>query len=249
LALLGLAAQWYPVTVFSQVALRTYEVYFESRDGAARAVAELDGSTWEGRQLQVSADSRFKDQTRLIVRGSSQLPPWRELRPVFEQCGTVKFIQLRATDSFMEVRFENAVEAGRALELFNETELLGRTVIIEREGEESPRVWVHGLPPFYVMTDVKKRLKEAGNIKFCGVHNHNAEVRFEAPADAMDAIERLDGSELSGYTLSVVPHQKTQDGTKVLVSGLGAGVEWQDLKDHFQQVGKVVFTAIKKSGG
>merc|ERR1719330_862685 len=71
------------------------------------------------------------------------------------------------------------------------------------------------------------------------------EVRFDNPQSALVAIQALNESVLMGETIQVVADTSSADATKVLVSGLAGGVGWQDLKDHFKQVGKVSFAAIK----
>merc|ERR1719203_2211698 len=71
------------------------------------------------------------------------------------------------------------------------------------------------------------------------------EVRFETQMNAMAAIQGLNGSDLGGQQITVVADQNSQDGTKIIVTGLAPGVGWQDLKDHFAIAGKVCFANVK----
>jgi len=249
LSALLLAVCLRPPRLFAQVAQRTYEVYLRSQAAAKSAAKNLDGVTSAGQVLQVEVDGRSNPK-RLLVRGrGGQLPPWTILKPKFDEYGPFEWVQLRATASFFELRFDGEAEATQAVRLFNGTEFLGQTIAVEQESYTSPRVWVYGLPESVGIAELKAHFKASGTVKYCGPHNHNAEVRFSEAADAEQAVRKLHGSELFGYALSVAPHPKTADGTKVLVWGAGAGVEWQDLKDHFQQVGEVAFVRLSKKCG
>merc|ERR1719330_1074316 len=78
-----------------------------------------------------------------------------------------------------------------------------------------------------------------------GTGSGKGEVRFESQQSAMTAIQALNGSLIQGKQVTVTPDMTSQDGTKILVSGLGPGVGWQELKDHFGQAGKVAFAGMK----
>ncbi|CAE8616326.1 unnamed protein product [Polarella glacialis] len=70
------------------------------------------------------------------------------------------------------------------------------------------------------------------------------EVRFANPADAKVALRRLHQRELRGSVLLLEPDSRSQDGSKVMISNLPAGIEWQELKDHFTQIGEVAYAGI-----
>jgi len=70
-----------------------------------------------------------------------------------------------------------------------------------------------------------------------------AEVRYDFPQHALQAVEQLDGSWLMGSQISVLLAE-SRDNTKLQVHGVAWGVEWQELKDHFKQVGQVAFVKI-----
>lgn len=222
---------------------RTYEVFYQDVEAASKAEAELDGSSWKGQQLQARVDARTNGN-ELLVRGDGPLAPWEELGSLFTAFGPVRYAGLRATGSFWEVRFSSAEEAARAAEALNGTELLQRTVLVEPEGGNSTRAYVYGAPPEVLFKQVKAFLGQAGTVQFLTNHDHTAEVRYETEAEAQLAVERLHGSRFQGYTLAVAPHHRARDATKLLVSGFGAGVRWQDLRDYFGQVGKVSYAAL-----
>ena len=66
----------------------------------------------------------------------------------------------------------------------------------------------------------------------------SAEVRFDNPADVQAALD-LSGSELGGGIITCSPDPNSQDGSKIIVTGIPRGVEWQELKDHFKVCGTV----------
>jgi len=71
------------------------------------------------------------------------------------------------------------------------------------------------------------------------------EVRYELQEHAWEAQQRIDGTVFEGGMLSVKLDASSKDGTKVLVSGIAQGICWQELKDHFSQIGTVSFAGIK----
>merc|ERR1740123_2002462 len=71
------------------------------------------------------------------------------------------------------------------------------------------------------------------------------EVRFQLAESAQVAAQALNGSMIMGQQITVTPDVSSKDGTKVLVSGLGPGVKWQELKDHFAQAGAIAFAGTK----
>jgi len=236
-----------PGTPFAAMARRSFEVQFTQPEGARRAVEELDGSTWEGQPLQVRLWEKSPDQ--VLVSSSGQLPSWEVVREQFKQVGVIKRWRMKSTATFCEVRFGSPELAEQAVRALDGTLFRGlHAMKLERESEASPRIYVHGLPADMRYAEIQEHLQSAGEIKFMKIHNHDAEVRFSTPDEAQAAIDKLDGSELLGYKLSVSPHHSVQDQdrSKVLVRGLGAGIGWQELKAHFSPVGSVEFVAVGK---
>mmetsp|Transcript_43301 Transcript_43301/g.114032 ORF Transcript_43301/g.114032 Transcript_43301/m.114032 type:complete len:202 (+) Transcript_43301:3-608(+) len=72
-----------------------------------------------------------------------------------------------------------------------------------------------------------------------------AEVRYVSPMHAQSAVESLNGSSFHGGTLNVLFDQFSKDGTKLIVSGVPAGVGWMELKEHFKAIGSVAFAGFK----
>eukprot|EP00927_Polykrikos_kofoidii_P035158 TRINITY_DN29731_c0_g2_i1.p1 TRINITY_DN29731_c0_g2~~TRINITY_DN29731_c0_g2_i1.p1 ORF type:complete len:453 (-),score=102.28 TRINITY_DN29731_c0_g2_i1:39-1247(-) len=89
---------------------------------------------------------------------------------------------------------------------------------------------------------------EDGGAKASGVpgtDNGVGEVRFDHASTTAEALKRMNGTTLGGSVITVAPDPTSKDNTKLLISGLPAGIEWQELKDHFAEVGTVAFVNIK----
>mmetsp|Transcript_118417 Transcript_118417/g.313059 ORF Transcript_118417/g.313059 Transcript_118417/m.313059 type:complete len:162 (-) Transcript_118417:214-699(-) len=72
------------------------------------------------------------------------------------------------------------------------------------------------------------------------------EVRFAERDGAETAILSLNGSLIRGCAIMVQRDDMSKDGTKLIVSNLPHGMQWQQLKDHFSPVGKVAYACIKR---
>ncbi|CAK0860858.1 unnamed protein product, partial [Prorocentrum cordatum] len=75
------------------------------------------------------------------------------------------------------------------------------------------------------------------------------EVRFAERDGAETAILSLNGSLIRGCAIMVQRDDMSKDGTKLIVSNLPHGMQWQQLKDHFSPVGKVAYACIKREEG
>jgi len=74
------------------------------------------------------------------------------------------------------------------------------------------------------------------------------EVRYDNPEHAQHAMSLLNGSTVGGAVIEVKQDMTSKDGTKLLVTGLPVGLDWQELKDHFGCVGTVAFCDVKQVG-
>mmetsp|Transcript_96803 Transcript_96803/g.172213 ORF Transcript_96803/g.172213 Transcript_96803/m.172213 type:complete len:459 (-) Transcript_96803:42-1418(-) len=76
------------------------------------------------------------------------------------------------------------------------------------------------------------------------------EIRFDDPDDAQVAVDHLSGSMMAdGSTISVELDPNSSDGTKLVVKGVAPSCQWQELKDHFKDIGVVAYAGFKESGG
>eukprot|EP00435_Cladocopium_sp_Y103_P048566 s975_g14.t1 len=77
----------------------------------------------------------------------------------------------------------------------------------------------------------------------------SAEVRFDNPDDALEALARSNGSLIHGYQVSVELDPGSMDQSKLRVAGLPPGMQWQEVKDHFSQFGRVGFAQVRSMAG
>merc|ERR1712187_678222 len=80
----------------------------------------------------------------------------------------------------------------------------------------------------------------------------SGEVRFETAEAAAQAVESLNGCEMAGGegALNIVLDPTSKDGTKLIVTNVPPGAQWQELKDHFAQIGQpVIFCNVKQVPG
>merc|ERR1719329_1871186 len=71
------------------------------------------------------------------------------------------------------------------------------------------------------------------------------EIRYDNPLHAQMAVAMLNGSAFNGGMITVNWDMNSKDGTKLIVEGIPPGTEWQELKDHFAQMGTVAFAGVK----
>lgn len=73
------------------------------------------------------------------------------------------------------------------------------------------------------------------------------EIRYDDALHAQAAIQSLNGSTIQGSTINVAYDQSSMDGTKLIITGVPPGVQWQELKDHFKGVGTVAYAGFKRA--
>jgi len=231
-------------------ATRVGRVRFVTQEDASSAVAKLDGKEWRGQCLTLQTDMSDGLGNMILVNGLNGLTRWQELKGYLATVAEVAWLEITASDSFAEVRFNNSSGAEQAVETLQGAKLCGSELLLElATGDESGRrVLLHGISPATRYKDVEKLLRKAGQVDFVFIHRASAEVRFETAESAQRAVNELDGSELRGRTIKVALHHKSPDGTKVIVTGLGMSTNWQDLKDYFGKVGRVAFVGIGEKG-
>lgn len=141
-----------------------------------------------------------------------------------------------------EVRFQDPADAQTALEL--DGSMLSGAVIsvrLDTSSKDASKVIAIGIPRSAELQEVKEFFGQCGQVAFASVKDDTpviGTVRYQTAEEASTAVEILNGAEMEGSTLEV----KLDAGsvkTKVQVSGLPAGTQWQELKDFFGQAGQV----------
>jgi len=73
------------------------------------------------------------------------------------------------------------------------------------------------------------------------------EIRYDDSDHAATAVLELHNSRLGGSIISVEydANQRSGDMTKLVIGNVPGNVQWQELKDHFKQIGTVAFAGFK----
>lgn len=223
---------------------------------AAQASLELNDTEIAGAFIAVELDPRSKDGTKIVVRGLPLTVRWEDLKTHFSGCGQVAFANVKnGKPAVGQVRFETADQAQYALSL-NGSDIDGYEIElkIHAGSKDATKLQIYNLPPGFEWQDLKDHFSKNGvNPVFAETSveqgYRGAEVRFDSPEDAAAAVTTLDQSWLGGGQVNVHLDPSSKDGAKLLVTEIPPGVEWQELKDHFGQVGKVAFADLIRPPG
>lgn len=169
-----------------------------------------------------------------------------------------------------DLRFQTPEDAMRACEelhggSFEAAGFGPNTIAVVPSGtsKDSTKVVVHGLPLGIEWQELKDFFKQIGQIAFVAIWPRAVsettvtlvpgtlvgEVRYDLREHALQAVEELDGSILAGSKISLSLDAGSKDGTRIIVSGVPQGTEWQELKDHFSPIGTVGYAGIKGATG
>jgi len=257
------------------------EVRFETADGAERAVSMLDGSAMgdHGDIISVYADPGSQDGTKVIVSGMPPGTGWQDLKDHFRQVGAeIAFAGLLGAGAGAggiqvgEVRFDDPSHAPLAVKKLNGSMMLGTQIHVNLDmtSKDSSKVIVSNIPPGVGWQELKDHFKEAGlAIAFVDLGTRGAtkggatagmggmggvgtgEVRYDEPNHAALAVKRLNGSFFMGAQIFVTLDERSKDRSKLIVSGIPPGAQWQELKDHFKVIGNVAHASVggAKAGG
>mmetsp|Transcript_108702 Transcript_108702/g.307438 ORF Transcript_108702/g.307438 Transcript_108702/m.307438 type:complete len:445 (-) Transcript_108702:203-1537(-) len=184
--------------------------------------------------------------------------------------GGVK-LELDSEGVIGEVRFEKDEDASRALAELNGSTVENSPITVEPDEVNAKKIIVRGLPLHIEWQELKDHCATIGAVAFVKVWPPSpgkfgqvversqpvpgtsvGEVRYDSTSDARQAMLLLDGTNLHGYQLSLQMDNSSKDGTKLIVYGLAPGIQWQEIKDHFSQVGTVAFaniTGVLPGGG
>merc|ERR1719329_364737 len=158
-----------------------------------------------------------------------------------------------------EVRFDDPGACQQAIAMLNSTDLGGNTINVQLDArsQDQTRLIASNLHPGLEWQEVKDYFSQAGRVAFVEVHGQKkhgpkltGEIRYDAPQSAQAAFQLLQGSTMEGTTIQIQMDPSSKDQTKLLVSNLPPGTGWQDLKDHFAQLGTpVAYAGINAPGG
>mmetsp|Transcript_14366 Transcript_14366/g.31129 ORF Transcript_14366/g.31129 Transcript_14366/m.31129 type:complete len:377 (-) Transcript_14366:57-1187(-) len=198
-----------------------------------------------------------------------------ELRSAFSEHGAVSKVQMpldRTTGrsrGFAFVTMATADEHVNAIDQMNEAEVSGRTIYVSeslpkekvaenkkkykqtKKKEEGTKIYVGNLNFDTTQADLQATFEAFGKVSDCfipsdfeGNPRGFAFIQMEEE-DALEAIEKVNGTELDGRTLNVnksLPKgtKSTPQQTKLYVGNLSWGTEAPALRELFEEYGNVV---------
>jgi len=224
---------------------------------SAQYALQMSGTKLAGCDITVELDARSKDQTKVIVSGLSPGMDWNVLKQHFQGCGEVKYADVKGTTpSVGTVRFETPQEAQAALALDGAV-MEGHELSIKPHAgsKDGTKLQILNVPPTFEWQELKDFFAQHGHTPiFAGTSSSSggsvsAEVRFDDPQHAQGALQLLNGSILGGAEIKVILDATSSDGSKLRVTGIPPGLEWQEVKDHFAQCGTVAFVNVDGEKG
>lgn len=205
---------------------------------------------------------------RVYVGNLSWDVAWQDLKDHMREAGEVSHAEvIKEADGrskgFGIVEYATSEEAQEAIETLTETELKGRIIYVREDRESnnqggggnargvdssSTSVYIWNLAYNTSWQDLKDHCRAAGNVDQatiltgsdgrsigCGV------VVYQHPKEAARAIRELQDSELNGRPMYLREDRGKNEklGSQLFVGNLSFDTSWQDLKDHFREIGKV----------
>lgn len=190
----------------------------------------------------------------------------RDVQEAFEEIGKVSSCEVNRGVAI--ISFTSAASAKRALSSFNQGELNGQTIQVELDNgqrvaaadrkparvEKAPEqatIRVSNVPTDLDVKGVQEAFEEIGRVSRCEVDQGVAVITFADPADAQKAVQTFDRGELNGQTIFVTAVDESQGHfqrltpakavgrTTVRVSNVPAELSKQDVKEAFEEIGKV----------
>lgn len=238
------------------------EVRFESPQAAKLAMKTMHGRPLNGSPLVLAWDPNSKDGTKINVTNLPAGIEWQELKDHFAPIGGIAFVNIkggvrRGPKVSGEVRYETADAAAQAMQMLQGTVMEGSNDPIsiqpDPNSKDGTKLLISGMPPGTDWKELKDHFRQVGQpIAFVGVGpgcsfrgSGFAEVRYDSPEHAKQALAMLDRTTLQGHQISILPDGLSKDGTKLLVTGLAPSTQWQEVKDHFGKIGPVAFCDVK----
>jgi len=215
------------------------ELRYDDPSIAQQAVDVLNGSKLGGVEITVILDKTSTDGSKLVVKG---IPPgieWQELKDHFASLGKVAFANVKGAGK------GKGKGKGKA-------NVMGSNMVMV----PAAMLGMMGMNPMMMGNFGGCCGMKGGFGAGCGVKGgfgkkgrggtvQTGEIRYQNPMHAQVAVAMLNHSTFNGATITVNWDMASQDGSKLRIGGVPAGSAWQDLKDHFAQVGMVAFANVK----
>lgn len=207
------------------------EVRFSAAHEAQKAVETLHGTDFQGAAINVEADKSSTDGTKILIYDLPDTTHYQALKDYFSTAGTVLYAGIKG----------GAKGKGKG----KGPEYGGPSVVMpppNQFGITLPSQMGHMGMTFPGQMFEEQEIP-SGPPTVCG------EIRYENPEHAAQAVAMLDGSLFSGVTIGVAIDGLCKDNSRVIVSKLSEDASWQDLKDHFQTIGPVAYSGIRRPWG
>jgi len=227
------------------------EVRFDSPNDTLAAFNQLHGSWLGDRQIWLSLDPHSPDQTKLFVSGLAPFTQWQELKDHFGCIGSVAFAQVKSeAGGFHQGSASMGLRSGGKYGPWGgggPKGACGKAMLPANRMWGLPHpseVWASGKGTTYCKGAGNRPCRAMAADGSSPPGTCSGEVRYDNPYCAQVAAEKLSGSFLHGAQISVKFDVGSKDGSKVFVYGIPPGCQWQELKDHFGQLGQVAFATI-----
>eukprot|EP00930_Biecheleria_cincta_P033239 TRINITY_DN23011_c0_g1_i1.p1 TRINITY_DN23011_c0_g1~~TRINITY_DN23011_c0_g1_i1.p1 ORF type:complete len:635 (-),score=125.90 TRINITY_DN23011_c0_g1_i1:97-2001(-) len=252
------------------------EVRFEDPADAQEAISRFDGTFVGRSQVTVEIDRSSQDGAKVAVHGLQPNFKWQELKDIFQEVGRVAYAGMRSSSrggpspmlstardaapsrsakprirssagSSGEIRYADVASTQAALQTLNGANFKDSAIELQEDpkSQDGSKIMVTNLPVGIEWQELKEFFAQCGEVAYAGIIGPG-EVRMSTADEAEEAVDRLNGSVMDGHTISVELDPNSVDRTKLIVDYLPPTVQWQELKDLFQSVGKVMYAKREK---
>jgi len=131
----------------------------------------------------------------------------------------------------------------------------GHTIEVKMHSgtKDQTKIQIFGMPPGTEWQEVKDHFGQIGQVAFSEAYDPSVAltgyIRYDDPAHAQLAVNMLNGTMLGGAPISIELDYASRDMSKLIIQGIPAGIEWQELKDHFKSIGSVAYSDVLAGKG
>ena len=222
----------------------------------------------ESQQNPNESESLHRPGSKRIFVGNI---PWQasyqELKDHFSVAGPVSSVDVQLdavgrSRGYGIIEYETAEDAARAIEILNNTQIRGRMIHVHeyQEGNAEPKeertFVVENLPESCSWQQLKDMFTAAGcNVAFVDIARKGVPygfVEFRTINDASIASRNWSSIAVGNMILRKPKYGEAvrpESRRKVYVGRLNPSIAWQDLKDHFRSIGKVMRADVSMKPG
>merc|ERR1719263_1868667 len=108
------------------------------------------------------------------------------------------------------------------------------------------------MPPGTEWQELKDLCKPLGQVEYAETLSTEScigYIRYDDPAHASEAAKALNGTKLGGSEICIEMDKMSRDMSRLIIHNVPSGIEWQELKDHFNPIGRVAHAEVKGGKG